>query len=269
MLNREETSMPTTQRDYDRQNSFLNAVREGQAAVIDVLRIWNEFGQRLTHDLRPPIARMNLADTVDRAFDMAEQTLAAQRQLALTLTGLATRQVNITVDRVVETIDTVVEAADTTVETVEGTVRERAHQVEGALEDSRAHVEQPQASTDTTPPAKAASPNQDRRPDGRTYEERSVEELRERAAELQIEGRSVMNKDELITALRNHRRARSAKSDPPTAELSKRDSSRPDRRTYEERSIDELRERARELDIEGRSVMNKDELITALRQQTN
>ena len=36
------------------------------------------------------------------------------------------------------------------------------------------------------------------------YEDRSVEELRERAAEIGIEGRSEMNKDELISKLRNH-----------------------------------------------------------------
>jgi hypothetical protein len=36
------------------------------------------------------------------------------------------------------------------------------------------------------------------------YEERSVEELRERAAQLGIEGRSEMDKSELIDALRNH-----------------------------------------------------------------
>ena len=41
----------------------------------------------------------------------------------------------------------------------------------------------------------------------------------------------------------------------------------PDRRTYEERSIEELRDRARELEIEGRSAMSKDELIAALRKQ--
>jgi hypothetical protein len=40
-----------------------------------------------------------------------------------------------------------------------------------------------------------------------------------------------------------------------------------DRRTYEERNLEELRERARELEIEGRSAMSKDELIAALRQQ--
>ncbi|OWY61177.1 Rho termination factor [cyanobacterium TDX16] len=36
------------------------------------------------------------------------------------------------------------------------------------------------------------------------YEDRTVEELRERAAELDIDGRSTMDKAELIDALRNH-----------------------------------------------------------------
>jgi hypothetical protein len=258
--------MPTTtQRDHDPRSSFLSVVRESQAAVIDVLRVWSDIGQQLTRDFRPPIARIDLADAIDRAFDLAEQTLAAQRQLARTLVGVAIRQADSTVDTVVETIDTTVEAADTTAETVADTVRERARQVESALQDSQKRVEQ--ASTDDTPPAKAEAPKQDRRPDGRTYEERSVEELRERAAELEIEGRSAMNKEELIAALRDRRKSRSANSEPPKAELSKQDRT-PDRRSYEERSVEELRERARELEIEGRSAMSKDELIAALRKQT-
>ena len=36
------------------------------------------------------------------------------------------------------------------------------------------------------------------------YEDRTVDELRERAAEIGIDGRSDMTKDELIRALRNH-----------------------------------------------------------------
>jgi len=218
---------PTTKRYDDPQSAFLSAVRGSQAAVIDGLRVWSEIGQQLTRDLRLPIARIDLADAIDRAFDVADQALAAQRELALTLTGVASRQVDVAVDTVVETIDTAVEASDATAVNVE--------------DDASG----------------AASPKQDRRPDGRTYEERSVEELRERAGELQIEGRSSMTKDELITALRDHRKARSPKPDRA-----------PDRRAYEERSIEELRERARELEIEGRSSMTKDELITALRKQS-
>jgi len=220
--------MPTTKRETDPQRALLSAVREGQAAVIDVLRVWADVGQQLTRDLRLPVARIDLDDAVDRAFDVAEQTLATQRELARTLTGFATREVEV--------------AVDTTVETIEATT------------------------PDEPPTAEPVAPRQDRRPDGRTYEERSVEELRERAAELQIEGRSTMSKDELIAALRDHRRARSGRTDAPKGQPATQDRT-PDRRSYEERSLEELRDRARELDIEGRSSMTKDELITALRGQ--
>jgi hypothetical protein len=37
-----------------------------------------------------------------------------------------------------------------------------------------------------------------------SYEDRTVDELRERAAEIGIDGRSEMDKGELIDALRNH-----------------------------------------------------------------
>ncbi|MBT8130724.1 MAG: Rho termination factor N-terminal domain-containing protein, partial [Gammaproteobacteria bacterium] len=41
----------------------------------------------------------------------------------------------------------------------------------------------------------------------------------------------------------------------------------PDRRTYEERTKEELYELAVERDIDGRSLMTKDELIVALREE--
>jgi hypothetical protein len=162
--------VPTnTQRDIDLQRPLLDAVRESQAAVIDVLRAWTDMTQQLTRDLRLPIAGIDLAEAVDRVFDIAEQTLAAQRELALTVAGVTTRRVETVVDT----------AVDTTVEAVEAT-REQAPTPE--------------------PPRREASP------DRRSYEERSIEELRERARELEIEGRSSMSKDELIAALRKHSR---------------------------------------------------------------
>jgi hypothetical protein len=169
-------SVPTnTQRDIDLQRPLLNVVRESQAAVIDVVRAWTDIGQQLTRDLRLPIARVDLAEAVDRVFDVAEQTLAAQRQFALTVVGVAGRQVETAVDT----------AVDTTVEAVEVT-REQAPTPE--------------------PPSRAEPPRREARPDRRSYEERSIEELRERARELELEGRSSMSRDELIAALRKQSR---------------------------------------------------------------
>jgi hypothetical protein len=233
--------VPTeTRPDTDPQRYLLSTVRQSQAAVIDTIRTWTTVTEQLTRSLRLPVPDVDFGGAVDRVFDVAEQTLAVQRQLALTVAGVATRQV----DTALETVDTAVAAVETTV----GKGVRRA-------EREQRDPEQPQA-------PKAESPQQDRKFDGRTYEERSVEELRERAAELQIEGRSSMNKDELIAALRDHRKQRSAKNDAAKQEPT------PDRRTYEERTLEELRERAGELQIEGRSTMSKDELIAALRQHS-
>ncbi len=238
--------MPTeTRTDIDAQRYLLSTVRQSQAAVIDTVRTWTTITEQLTRTLRLPVPDVDFAAAVDRVFDVAEQTLAVQRQLALTAAGVATRQV-----------DTAVETVGTAVAAVESTVDERLRRAEREQRDR----EQSQAPTGDAP--KAESPRQNRKFDGRTYEERSIDELRERARELQLEGRSAMNKDQLIAALRDHRKQRSAKNDAPKQEHT------PDRRTYEERSVEELRERAGELQLEGRSAMNKDELIAALRQHS-
>jgi Rho termination factor, N-terminal domain len=236
--------VPTeTLTDTDPQHYFLSTVRQSQAAVIDTIRTWTTITEQLTRTLRVPVPNLDVAGAVDRVFDVAEQTLAVQRQLALTVAGVATRQV-----------DTALETVDTAVAAVETTVGKGVRRVEDLVEAAQAEQEQQDP--------EAESPQQDRKFDGRTYEERTLEELRERAAELQLEGRSAMNKEELITALRDHRKQRSAKNDASKQEPT------PDRRTYEERSIEELRERARELEIEGRSSMTKDELIAALRKHS-
>ena len=67
-----------------------------------------------------PVSDVDFAGALDRTFDLAEQTLAAQRQLALTLAGVATRQV----DTAVERIDGAVEAMDTAVESVQTRYRD-------------------------------------------------------------------------------------------------------------------------------------------------
>ena len=74
--------------------------------------------------------------------------------------------------------------------------------------------------------------------------ETTKQELYERAQELDIDGRSKMNKEELAEAV----------NDAGIDEL-------------QEQTRDELYERAQELDIDGRSKMNKEELTRAIEQQ--
>jgi hypothetical protein len=182
--------MPTTtQLNHDPQNSLLSVVRESQAAVVDMLRAWTDISQQLTRNLGLPMARIDVAGAVDRAFDVADQTLATQRQLALTLTGVATRQAATAVERI-----------DSAVEAVQTAGIDSAHRVEGELEQARERVAQPQAGKSDAP--RSQPPKQNDKSDRRPYEERGVEELRERARELGIEGRSTMSKDELVAALR-------------------------------------------------------------------
>ena len=218
--------MPTeTRTETHPQRYLLSTVRQSQATVIDTIRSWTTITEQLTRTLRVPVPDLDFAGAVDRVFDVAEQTLAVQRQLALTLAGVATRQV-----------DTAIETVDTAVAAVETTVGKGVRRVEDLVQVAQAEQEQQDSEQPQAP--KAESPQQNRKFDGRTYEERSIEELRERARELELEGRSAMSKDELIAALRNHRKQRSAKNDTSKQEPT------PDRRTYEERSIEELRERA-------------------------
>jgi phytoene/squalene synthetase len=189
--------VPTkTLRGNDPQHPILSSLRESQTALIEVVRSWTDITEQLTRRLPLPMAGIDLAGAVDRTFDLAEQTLAAQRQFALTLVGAVDRQV------------------DTVVETVESISRESLRGVEEVLREAedeqplpgRERPEQPTAdkAEATTSETRRQNGKQDTKPDRRGFEERGVEELRDRARELEIEGRASMSKDELVAALREH-----------------------------------------------------------------
>ena len=85
--------------------------------------------------------------------------------------------------------------------------------------------------------------------------ERTVEQLRNRASELDIDGRSTMRKAELVEAIRRDQSS--------TTSTNRSDTGDP-RAPLEERTVEQLRSRAAELDIEGRSTMRKAELVEAI-----
>jgi hypothetical protein len=245
----------TTLRGNDPQHPLLSAARESQAAFLDVVRSWTDLTEQLTRRVSLPVAGIDLAGAVDRTFDLAAQTLAAQRQFALTLVGAVDRQV------------------DTVVETVEASAHQGLREVQGLLREAedtqpqpgRKRSEQPTADKAPTGETRKQNATQDTKPDRRGFEERSVEELRDRARELEIEGRASMGKDELIAALREQRQPKQPNGDAQKTAARPQDT-KIDRRPFAERSLEELRDRARELEIEGRSSMSKDELIAAVRQ---
>ena len=147
----------------------------------------------------PTQTQTTLLDAVDRVFDLAEKTLAAQRQFARTLVGAAERQ------------------ADAIAETVESTSRETIREVQDSV---KAEAERAQRVVQRVEPAPAPKPEKADKPeadkpkarkpepkiDRRPFEDRSLDELRDRARELDIEGRSAMSKDELVAALRKQSR---------------------------------------------------------------
>jgi hypothetical protein len=67
---------------------------------------------------------------------------------------------------------------------------------EGASKEKAARIANAQANPHMHPSQKGGK--------AANYEDWTVDELREKAAEIGIEGRSKMKKDELIDALRNH-----------------------------------------------------------------
>ena len=142
----------------------------------------------------PTQTQTALLDAVDRVFDLAEKTLAAQRQFARTLVGAAERQA----DAIAETVES---TSRETLRDVHDTVKAEAERAQRVVERVEpAPAPRPEKAEADKPKPRKQEPKVDRRP----FEDRSLDELRERARELDIEGRSSMDKQELIDALRNH-----------------------------------------------------------------
>lgn len=140
----------------------------------------------------PTQTQTALLDAVDRVFDLAEKTLAAQRQFARTLVGAAERQA----DAIAETVES---TSRETLRDVHDTVKAEAERAQRVVERVEpAPAPRPEKAEADKPKPRKQEPKVDRRP----FEDRSLDELRERARELDIEGRSAMSKDELVAALR-------------------------------------------------------------------
>jgi hypothetical protein len=123
--------------------------------------------------------------------DITEQLARNVPLFTLTLVGVVDRQV------------------DTAVETVESSARESLRGVEDLLSEAEDDRPQPGRESESPPTGRPEAERTEARKQGskidrRPFEERSVEELRDRARELEIEGRSAMSKDELVAALREH-----------------------------------------------------------------
>ncbi len=70
------------------EQQYLEAVREGQQAIVDAVEAWSKGVERLAVSY-PPVPEAPEAPTaqevVENAFDFAEKLLAAQREFARNL----------------------------------------------------------------------------------------------------------------------------------------------------------------------------------------
>jgi hypothetical protein len=93
----------------------------------------------------------------------------------------------------------------------------------------------------------------------RDYEPLTREELDEIARDRDLRGRSDMTREELAAALRDDDETRELRREPASEPLDGQTTS------YHQLTHDQLLDLARERDLEGRSQMDKDELVAALR----
>ena len=70
------------------EKEYLDAVREGQQAIVDAVEAWSKNVEHLTGSYPPVPGAPELPtaqEVVENAFDFAEQLLAAQREFARNL----------------------------------------------------------------------------------------------------------------------------------------------------------------------------------------
>ena len=164
--------------------------RESQEAATTAWQRWAESVQSFTPasfaspfptSWNVPTGQLpNPQQSVDAAFDLAEQVLQTQRRFLHEWID-ATRPVLETAQRQT------------------GEIARRAEQnTEKAVQETQATARRAEQNTEKAVRQAQAKAKEASKPD---YSAMTVEELQERAAKADIEGRSSMNKDELVKAL--------------------------------------------------------------------
>lgn len=125
-------------------DQFVDIAKRSQDAVADSLRTWTEtvqgFAGQFAGGTRPQLPDTTVA--VDRVFDLAEQMLAQQRELAKTVVGASRNAVETMTEQAAKAAESVTEHTLHSTERVAGTAdkatRDAADKAAGAARSTRA-----------------------------------------------------------------------------------------------------------------------------------